>query len=153
LGAGDDFRQRVGDRRHFGPLTAAGIYLVAAARVDQDRVIVSANDVGVELKRYTVEFVSRDLTAPKCFRNDAEHGAAVPPVDRIAYEGQFEIAHLCGAKGRNGWQHSTFDEFAAAFEEVCGIVYQLTAAFEHVPADICDVLIGGFHRLPASLGL
>ena len=146
-------RQRLGDGRQFGALAAARIHLIAAAGFDQDGVLAGADHVTVEAERHAVELVGGGLAAPQRLRHHAEYGAAVPPVDRVADQGQFEIAHLRGADRTERRQYSTFDEFAAALEEVGGIIHQLAAAFEHVLAGIGDILAGGFHRVPALLGL
>ena len=151
--AGDHLGQGVGDGREFGAFAAAGVHLVAAAGFDQDGVIAGADHVAVEAERDAVEFVDRGLAAPKGLGDDAEHGAAIPPIDGIADEGQGEIAYLGAVGGKSGRQHSTLDELAAALEEVGGVIHQFAAAFEHVLAGVGDVLAGGFDGFAALLGL
>src|ERR1035437_3383877 len=150
---GDPLGQVVGDGREFGALAGARVHLIAAAGFDQDGVVARADDIAVEGERDAVEFVGRGLTAPEGFGDDAEHGAAIPPIDGIANQGQAEIAHLGVVEGQSGRQHSTFDELAAALEEVGGIIDKFAAAFEHVLADVGDVLAGGLDGFAALLGL
>src|ERR1035441_8487972 len=84
----------VGDWRKLGAFAGVRVHLIAGAGFDQDGVIAGADEVAVESERDTVEFVDRGLAAPEGFGNDAEEGAAIPPVDGIADQREREIAQL-----------------------------------------------------------
>src|SRR5207249_11305923 len=76
---------------HVHPFTRLCSGLVAGPRFDQHRVLVRTNHVAIETHADTVQLVRMIFLAPKGLWDDAEHCAAVPPIEPGAYLSDFKI--------------------------------------------------------------
>ena len=92
--AADYFRHRGRNGGEFHALARLLARLIACAGFHQDSVAASLDDVAVEGQPDAVFLIRLELFAPKSAGDDAEHCAAVPPVEARLHQGDFEIAQF-----------------------------------------------------------
>src|SRR5438132_1127969 len=90
-------RENFGKPRRIGHAHSfAGALVVpdAATRLDQDAVAVCFHHKAIEARFNAVPFVAGLVFRPKCFRDHAEHAAAIPPVGAGAHGSDAEITEV-----------------------------------------------------------
>ena len=115
---------------HAHALTGALVMTHSSAGLDQNPVVARFDDKTVERGLNTIDFVGGLVLRPQCFRDDAEHRAAIPPVGSGADQGDAAIAEFQSLQSAPSITlQSTLHELASALEQIGGVLGDLLAAF------------------------